>query len=62
MIRIIQTFLLKKEREKIELTTNCNMSLLNFGVSGLWVWSRIIIPAPPRVNMKLDKTSLNSTE
>ena len=33
--------------------TNWRRILLSLGVLGLWVWSRIIIPAPPRLNMKL---------
>jgi hypothetical protein len=35
------------------LTTNWSIILLNLGVVGLWVWSRMIIPAPPNVNIKL---------
>ena len=33
--------------------TNWSIILLSFGVVGLCVWSRIIMPAPPRLNMKL---------
>ena len=33
--------------------TNCSIILLSLGVLGLCVWSRMIIPAPPRLNMKL---------
>jgi hypothetical protein len=42
------------EMIKQENPKHCNMILLSFGMDGECVWSKIIKPAPPRVNMKLE--------
>lgn len=42
------------EMIKQENPKHCNMIRLSFGIEGECVWSRIMKPAPPRVNMKLE--------
>jgi len=42
------------EMSKHENPKHCNMILLSLGREGEWVWSRIMNPAPPKVNIKLE--------
>lgn len=47
---------IRQQRNAIKIEANpapINMMRFNFGISGLWVWSKITNPRPPNVNMKL---------
>ena len=44
----------KKEIKRQAKPISCSIIRFNFGIDGECVWSKIINPAPPSVNMKLE--------
>lgn len=44
----------KKEMRRQAKPISCNIMRFNLGIDDEWVWSKIMKPAPPNVNMKLE--------